>query len=357
MKSVSGLEAVYRDYGPKGVKFFFVYKSLAHPEMRGNYIQPFTLDERLAHARQAGKQLGATIPWIVDPMDNRFKHAMGDRPNSEFVIDPKGKIARKRAWSDPVELRKDLEELVGKVNKVTDPDDLDLKVLDPLAEVAAKGVVKRVRRAGMFAVVSRPQIEKDGQPFYAKLRPEAEMSVFDEGQGKLYLGFHLDPFYQAHWNNLTKPLRFQLEVPAGVKMSMTSAEAPAVKAPTDIDPREFLLDVQAWPADKAIKLTVIYSACTEKDCHVVKQSYILHRQRDKDGGSAPTAGLRGVTPEEMVKRLMARDKNGDGKLSKDELNSLFQARFKEFDLNNDGVLDKDEIEKMADILAKQRKKP
>ena len=24
---------MYRDYGPKGVKFFFVYKSLAHPEL------------------------------------------------------------------------------------------------------------------------------------------------------------------------------------------------------------------------------------------------------------------------------------------------------------------------------------
>ena len=59
---------MYRDYGPKGVKFIYIYKSLAHPEMRGNYVQPFTLDERLAHARQAGKQLGSTIPWLVDPM-------------------------------------------------------------------------------------------------------------------------------------------------------------------------------------------------------------------------------------------------------------------------------------------------
>ena len=24
---------MYRDYGPKGVKFFFIYKSLAHPEL------------------------------------------------------------------------------------------------------------------------------------------------------------------------------------------------------------------------------------------------------------------------------------------------------------------------------------
>ena len=60
---------MYRDYGPRGVKFVFVYKSLAHPELEGNYVQPFTMGERLAHARQAVKQLGASIPWIVDPMD------------------------------------------------------------------------------------------------------------------------------------------------------------------------------------------------------------------------------------------------------------------------------------------------
>ena len=53
-------------------------------------MQPFTLEERLAHARQAEKQLGASIPWLVDAMDNRLKHALGDRPNSEFIIDPEG---------------------------------------------------------------------------------------------------------------------------------------------------------------------------------------------------------------------------------------------------------------------------
>jgi hypothetical protein len=66
------LEAIHRDYGPKGVKFFFVYKTLAHPELVGDYVQPFTLDERLEHARAAAKQLGATIPWLVDDLDNRL---------------------------------------------------------------------------------------------------------------------------------------------------------------------------------------------------------------------------------------------------------------------------------------------
>jgi hypothetical protein len=95
---------------------------------------------------------------------------------------------------------------------------------------------------------------------------------------------------------------------------------------------------------------VTYSACTEDVCHVVKQTYRLHRQRDKDGGVAPGAGFRGLTAEAMVRRVMAGDKNGDGKLSADELDSLLKGRLAEFDVNKDGALDKDEIQKMASVL-------
>ena len=56
--NIPELEAVSRDYAPKGVKFFYVFKSLAHPELMGNYVQPFTLDERLKQARQAAHQFG-----------------------------------------------------------------------------------------------------------------------------------------------------------------------------------------------------------------------------------------------------------------------------------------------------------
>jgi len=351
LKNVPGLEAVYRDYEPKGVKFVLVYKSLAHPELVGTYVQPFTFDERLAHARQAVKELGTTIPWLVDPMDNRLKHALGDRPNSEYVIDPTGKIVRKRPWSNPAEVRKDLEEFVGKVEKITLPEDLKLKVEPPLAQSAAKGAFAPVSRAGLFPMVMKPQIDKDGELFYAKLRPEAEPSVMDEGKGKLYLGFHLDPLHKAHWNSLQKPLRFELDLPEGVKLSATSGESPQGTSENDSAPREFLLEVESWPADKTIQLTVFYAACTEDLCHSVKQTYVLTRKRDKDAGRAKSAGFRVLTAEETVKRLMAGDKDGDGKLVKEELSSIQQPRFADYDLNKDTVLDKEEIRKMAEQLA------
>ena len=49
----------------------------------------------------------------------------------------------------------------------------------------------------------------------------------------------------------------------------------------------------------------------------------------------------------LVVRLMQFDKNGDGKLAKDELPERLQALFEKGDLNKDGFLDKEEIVKLA----------
>lgn len=64
----------------------------------------------------------------------------------------------------------------------------------------------------------------------------------------------------------------------------------------------------------------------------------------------PQAGA-GADPEDMVKNLMAFDKNGDGKLSKDELPERMQAMLERGDSNKDGFLSPDEIRTMA--LAQQ----
>jgi hypothetical protein len=346
--NVAGLEAVYRDYEPKGVKFYFVYRNVAHPELRGNYLQTFTFEERLAHSRQAVKQLGATIPWLVDPIDNRLKHALGNRANSEFLIDPKGIVVRKRVWSKPDAVRKDLEELVGKVDHITKPEDLDLKLQPTIPETAPRGFVERLPRAGMFPVVMDPQFDKGGQPFYAKLRAEADLTLLDTGKGKLYLGFHLDPFYEIHWNKLTKPLKFELKLSDGVSFSTTSGQAATVDADNDCDPREFMIDVEKWPQDKPVQVSVSYAVCSENECHLVKQVYLLTRERDRDGGRAAPAGFRGaLSAEEMIKMMLAGDKNRDGKLAKEELPTLLRNGFDKSDRNGDGVLDEQELRALA----------
>ena len=63
------------------------------------------------HVRQAEVQLGSCIPWIADAMTNELEHALGDMPNSEFIIDPDGRVVARvgrgttrrhcgRTWND-----------------------------------------------------------------------------------------------------------------------------------------------------------------------------------------------------------------------------------------------------------------
>lgn len=351
MWNVSGLEAVHRDYKSKGVKFFFIYKALAHPELAGDYVQPFTLTERLAHARQAEKQLGATIPWIVDAMDNRLKHALGNRPNSEFIVNPEGVIVRKRAWSHPAQVRTDLEELVGPVERITREADVHLKIELPLKAPAARGVVPRLKRPKTMAIVMEPKIEERGQPFFAKLRAEATDELVSDGAGQLYLGFHLDPFHNAHWNNLTRPLSFKLDLPDDAKFEQTSGVASKVEAVSDTDPREFLLNVEAWPKDQPLRLTVTYAACVgEETCHQVKQEYVLHRRRDSDAGSARGEGAGYWDRDEFAQQQLAGDKDKDGKLSRSEVRGLVLPHFDVFDTNKDGLLEFEELKSVSDWL-------
>ena len=60
---------MHRDYAPRGVKFFYIYKYLAHAGREG-VVQPFTLQERLQHIESANQSLGTQIPWLCDTMDN-----------------------------------------------------------------------------------------------------------------------------------------------------------------------------------------------------------------------------------------------------------------------------------------------
>src|SRR5579863_2869306 len=59
------------------------------------------------------------------------------------------------------------------------------------------------------------------------------------------------------------------------------------------------------------------------------------------------AGERGPSSSDLVKTLMAFDKNGDGKLERSELPERLQGLFDRGDVNKDGVLTVDEIRKLA----------
>lgn len=351
MWNIAGLEAVHRDYAPLGVKFYFIYKSLAHPELAGGYVQPFTNDERLLHVQQAQKQFGTQIPWVVDDIDNRLKHALGDRPNSQFLIGPDGVVVRKRAWSNPQLVRKDLIELVGPTEKITREEDLGLRIQPAVPGGAARGVVPRLKRPQMMAIRIEPKIEAKGQPFYAKLRAEADPGLLKDGSGLVYLGFHLDPFHAAHWNNLTESLTFTIEADDSVVFEKRTHSAEKVDVASDADPREFLLKVKSWPADQPVRLIVTYYACVgEESCHTVRQEYTLSLVRDSDGGGARGEGAGYWKPEEFTRQLMVGDKDKDGKLKKSEVVGLIAPHFEKLDVDHDGFLTSKELMPVADWL-------
>jgi hypothetical protein len=202
----------------------------------------------------------------------------------------------------------------------------------------------------MQPIVMEPLIDPKSQPFYAKLRVEADADLLNDGAGKLYLGFHLDPFHAAHWNNLTPPLKYKLELPLGAKIAKSTGEATKVSLASDADPREFLIDVEDWPADKPIKVVVAYSACKEEACYAIRQEYVIRLKRDKDGGGARGEGAGFWDAEQFAKQMMARDKTGRGKLSKDEVMGLVLPHFDYFDKNKDGFLDLDELKEVSKWL-------
>ena len=294
------METVERDYSPKGVKFFYIYKALAHPETNG-YVTPFTLEERLMHVAEAKRKLGSRITWLCDSMTNDFKHALGDAPNCEFVVDPDGRITLARRWSSPRALREDLAELVGEVNEPTTIADLNMKRLEPPRR-AATGVVPRASLPGrMMPLQVQPISVTSQEPFYVKLRAEIEPQYFEEGTGKLYLGFFLDPLYEVHWNNRTTPIQFEIETLGGITVLPTSEQGPDVEEDADADPREFLVDVCDYLADGSkksanrIKLTVRYFACDDAEtfCKPMTQQYEITFERDRDGGSRRGGGRFG----------------------------------------------------------------
>lgn len=60
-----------------------------------------------------------------------------------------------------------------------------------------------------------------------------------------------------------------------------------------------------------------------------------------------------VNPEQLARRLMNGDKNGDGKLQMEELPERMQERFDRMDTNGDGALEGDEVKSAAERLQRR----
>jgi hypothetical protein len=58
--------------------------------------------------------------------------------------------------------------------------------------------------------------------------------------------------------------------------------------------------------------------------------------------------LRTVSDDDLVEHLMSYDKNGDGKITKDELPERMHSLIEQGDRNGDGALDREEIKRLVD---------
>ena len=356
------------------MKFYYIYKALAHPGLSG-YIRPHTLEERLMHIEEAKRTLGSEITWLADSMENELRHAVGNAPNSEYVLDPEGKIARMRRWSDPQLLRQDLSELIGPIEDPTQLSDLNLKTAPP-PKLAPTGIVARLQRQGRFqALIAKPQLDPGKDPFYVKLRAEADQDLLNKGKGKLYLGFFLDPLYAVHWNNEVAPVRYEVFAPDGMVLTPKTHAGPEIEEDADADPREFLLEVDRGDSTEPVRMLFHYFACTEKWCKPVTQEYAMTWDVDRDagrpigggrggfggrggpgfrgpGGPGSRGGRRGpggrgpAGPGGFLTRLIEYDLNDDERVSRDELPERMQQRFEFMDANQDGFLDDSDMEEM-----------
>jgi hypothetical protein len=82
------------------------------------------------------------------------------------------------------------------------------------------------------------------------------------------------------------------------------------------------------------------------------------RKGGKDGAKGARAGrggrgARGVTVDQIVERLMAFDKDKDGKITKDELPERMKDLIAQGDTNKDGALSKEEIKTLAAKLQRE----
>ncbi len=337
---------MYRDYRKKDVQFYYVYKSVEHPEVN-NFIPAFNIEERLKHIQVAKERFKTDIPWICDTMDHDVEFAFGGAPNGEYILDPQGKIVRKRFWANPNTLRSDLEELVGPVEKITKVEDLPA-VFTPEVRKIASGVVPRIDLpGGLVPFEINPVPDKD-HPFFAKLRAEGTRTLFATGVGEIYFGVYLDPLYKVHWNNRAGKVKIEIVGDGIVQLDKSKLVSEEIEADADVDPRQFLLKAEIENKTEPLVVKLTYTVCDDAEtfCKEITQQYQINMRPDTNLGTRP-----GIFLNEMFANVRDLDKNGDGDISEDEIPagkiSLYVGHM---DYNINGIIEKTEIERFLTMF-------
>ena len=283
LDALPGLEAVVRDYKPRGVQFVWVYRRLIHPGFEG-YLSPTSLDERLQHVEEMRKRFPTAGRWVSDTLEGDLEKACEGRRWVVQVLDPEGGVIHRDAVYSDLTLRAVLSQVVG-----------------PVAEPTPAESIARIRPpAPRFIGTKRPPLKRPdalvplrtqsghGPDSPVKLVAQAEPSLLEDGQGKLYLGFHLDRLQGMSWNNQAGPLRWMIEPTAGIEVEPEQGVAWLEEAPEDDAPREFLVSVRRREGrdEESLSVKAWYGICQKAGglCRLEERHFVIELRRDPDEG-------------------------------------------------------------------------
>ncbi len=102
-------------------------------------------------------------------------------------------------------------------------------------------------------------------------------------------------------------------------------------------------EISAGEIENAV--TALKTLDKDKNGKLTAEEFLPRFRGRGEGGRGE--GGRGPGAEELVKQFMAFDKNGDGKLTRDELPERMQSLFDRADANKDGVIDNAELTAVA----------
>lgn len=279
------------------------------------------MKERLVQVRQARLSLGKSIPWLCDTFGNEFMSAVSAKANTELIVGPSGKIIQARDWVDVGALRLDLARLVGPVEKSINPPTLSLKSQRPPPSARRNVLPILDVPHGLIPVMLAPR--RSDRPYLAKLRAEADRDLIKNGNGKLYLGFHLDPIYAGYLNNEQSSLRVEVVGSHEETATPSTITAAKVDQPRDIDPREFLIDIKGVTAETELQVKVRYVVCHdtvpfEED---VTQTYLVRLAPDPFENPCTVRLAPQYRQGDIVLKFLENDKDNSGDLSGEEIPS------------------------------------
>ncbi len=360
------IEAAYLDYKAKGVQFFYFYKSLRHPEL-GGYVQAQNMAERLLQLAEAKKKLGTKVPWIADTMDDDIRIGLRSGSWSVYLISPEGDVVYASGRIDGQALRGALSKVVGPVATATKTSDLNLPRIERAAKLVNENSELGVARPeGLSIVAIIPKTPEE--TYYVKLRAEADDALLNTGTGRLFLGFYPDPIHDAHWNNLTPPMKYKLMLPDGVTASPEEASAKIGEGDSDTKPRQFWVDIASDKPFGELNLKLDYFGCTSDMCLPLTHEYTIKMEIENRGSRTfgMNTGRNGQVqrPTDAGSRMARLDADKDGKVDFEEMYIQMKKRngnmsrdnaeqlFDRMDSNKDGFLSVDEL---ADAQQNQQK--